>query len=204
MLAAARAATEFVVPPGSEAVPTTIGTGPDGNLWVFESARNSIAQVTPTGQVTEFPVSNAKPDNMVAGPDGALWFTDSTNGQIGRITTTGALTLYPLTTGWHPAAITSSVDGNLWFIERNQNSTAWQLERLTTAGVITDIRSLQMSNSITSDLDGNLWIAQGNVIKVSPSGATLGAFSLPNSGLGSPGAVFVTMGPNNHIWVGVL
>jgi len=192
-LAAARASTEFNVPPGAEAKPTAITTGPDGNLWVFESGRGSIARITPTGEATEFPV-NATPDNIVGGPDGALWFTDSTNGQIGRMTVTGVLSLYPLTPRWSPVAITSSVDGNLWFTERDQNYMA-RLARITTTGTVTEIANLPAAGWITSDRDGNLWIAAGGLIKISPAGVTLGNFL---SGFNSVG---VTLGKDNHIWV---
>ena len=59
---AALASTEFDVPPGAEASPTSIVAGADGNLWFFENGRQSIARVSPAGQLTEFPV-----------PAGARW-----------------------------------------------------------------------------------------------------------------------------------
>ena len=71
LLAAARASTEFDVPPGAEAKPTSIVAGPDGNLWVFESGRQSIARMTPTGQLTEFSIpAGVTVGRMIAGPDG--------------------------------------------------------------------------------------------------------------------------------------
>src|SRR5436189_555880 len=91
LLAAARASTEFDVPPGAEAKPTSIVAGPDGNLWVFESGRQSIARMTPTGQLTEFSIpAGVTVGRMIAGPDGAIWFTDSVYSQIGRMSLTGA------------------------------------------------------------------------------------------------------------------
>src|SRR5262252_8885108 len=78
ILAAARASTEFVIPPGPAALPSGIVEGSDGNLWVTEAGRGSIARLTPSGQLTEFPVPGAVNLNKITlGPDGKIWFIDS-------------------------------------------------------------------------------------------------------------------------------
>jgi streptogramin lyase len=43
--------------------------------------------MTPTGSVTEFPVTpDTKPDAIIVGPDHNLWFAEDDTGQIGRFT----------------------------------------------------------------------------------------------------------------------
>src|SRR3954470_10573964 len=85
----AQTVTEFPIPtPGSQ--PWEITSGPDGNLWFTEQAGNKIGRITPSGSVTDFPVSpGSRPTGITTGPDGALWFTELFGGRIGRITTAG-------------------------------------------------------------------------------------------------------------------
>src|SRR5438105_13367484 len=71
--------------------PTTITSGPDGNLWFTELIGNQIGRITSAGIITEFPVpsSASHPFGITAGPDGKLWFTESTSNKIGKMTTNG-------------------------------------------------------------------------------------------------------------------
>jgi virginiamycin B lyase len=109
---------------GSE--PTSITSGPDGNLWFTEQAGNQIGRITTSGTVTEFPIptANSQPVGITSGPDGNLWFTEQAGNQIGRITTSGAITQYPtspvsLMANAEPSDIVEGPDGNLWFTETN-------------------------------------------------------------------------------------
>ncbi len=103
--------------------------GPDGNVWFarviyYYSYEDEIGRVTPSGQVTEFPLPSKEPGKsglpaIVTGPDGNLWFTESIANQIGRITTSGQITQFPLPHGEsRPVGITAGPDGNLWFTEQ--------------------------------------------------------------------------------------
>src|SRR6185312_14513818 len=69
--------------------------GPDGNFWVTlpspggASPISSIARITPTGHVTQFPLDSdynpsVDPFAITAGPDGNVWFTEPTGNRIGR------------------------------------------------------------------------------------------------------------------------
>jgi streptogramin lyase len=51
--AGAQGVTEF--PIGSTAFPLEVVAGPDGNLW-FTEMLNRIGRMTPSGDMTEFPV----------------------------------------------------------------------------------------------------------------------------------------------------
>jgi streptogramin lyase len=74
--------TEFAVP-STSALPASLTTGPDGNIWFVASG---IGRVTPDGMVTEIPIPdpNATPVGLTVGPDGNMWFTDFKNNAIWR------------------------------------------------------------------------------------------------------------------------
>src|SRR5262245_38182118 len=69
--------TEF--PLSANSRPTSITTGPDGNLWFTEGIGNQIGRITSAGAVTEFaiPTAGSQPLSITAGPDGNVWFTES-------------------------------------------------------------------------------------------------------------------------------
>src|SRR5207247_1700618 len=118
--------------------PSSITTGPDGNLW-FTEQQGQIGHMTLAGKVSEFslpshqylagpnptkePAGSAQgePLAITAGPDGNLWFTEfqyGGTGKIGRITTAGKISDFPLpTSGNGPTSITFGTDHTLWFIE---------------------------------------------------------------------------------------
>jgi phospholipase C len=93
--------------------------------------------VTPSGAVTEFPltVPVADPIGIVAGPDKNLWFTEHATGRVGRITPgSGAIVEYPISIGGGPAhlsAITS--DAGYLYATDTQNAA---LVRITTHGLV--------------------------------------------------------------------
>src|SRR5262249_42215094 len=76
--------------PTASSQPETIVTGPDGNLWFTESAKDNIGQITPAGVITEFPVprTGTTPDGVTLGPDNNLWFTSFSGQSVGRLVPT--------------------------------------------------------------------------------------------------------------------
>jgi streptogramin lyase len=151
--------TTFPIPTVGIIEPLGITTGPDGNLWVAETAANKIGRMTPAGAVTQFPLPaipeasqldpGSGPPGPVAittGPDGALWFV-GVPGKIGRITTAGVVTEFPVPevpprpgsppgTPATPATLTSITvgpDGALWF-----TGVPGEVGRITTSGVVTE------------------------------------------------------------------
>ncbi len=98
------AVTEYALPNPSTR-PHAITVGPDGNLWFTaqgtaanaaptqNTGSNFIGKITPSGQVTEYPLPpqvDAQSQAFVlggitAGPDGAVWFTEPQSGHLGRI-----------------------------------------------------------------------------------------------------------------------
>ena len=63
-----------------------IVTGSDGNLWVTQQGRMSVARVTPRGQVTEYTLGDDRyPETMVADQDGRIWFTFLSPRRVGGV-----------------------------------------------------------------------------------------------------------------------
>src|SRR5262249_37707429 len=108
--------TEFAVPGAHEEL-SYLTAGPDGNVWFVDNPR--IGNITPSGQVTEYPLPPPADGsgidlafaNLTVGSDGNLWFLGL--GGVSRITPTGVVTTVP-TPGGRMTSLTSAADGNLW------------------------------------------------------------------------------------------
>lgn len=89
--------TQFKIPTANSS-PREITQTTDGNLWFTQSFLNdqnadpqSVARITPQGDVTEFAVcSFCFPGDIVQGSDGILYFTKN-DAPLGRITTDGTV-----------------------------------------------------------------------------------------------------------------
>jgi virginiamycin B lyase len=77
---------EYPIPTAGSG-PRGITRGPDGNVWVVESASNKIGRVTPSATFAEFvvPSAGANPAQIATGPDGDLWFSEEVGNRIGRL-----------------------------------------------------------------------------------------------------------------------
>jgi streptogramin lyase len=192
--------TEFVV----SSQPWEISPGPDGNIWFTEQG-GAIGQITPSGTVTEFPLSPpSEALAIAAGPDGNLWFTDTGTNQIGRITPAGAVTEFPIpTANSAPVSIAAGPDGNMWFVEQASN----QIGRISPSGsdVVefaigpggTDAGSLDMNAPlVAAGPDGNVWFVQQNSTslgRTTPAGVmdSIDTGTYPTS---------IAVGPDGNIW----
>ena len=138
--------------------PSTIVSGPDGNLWFTRYADDQIVRMTPAGDVTVFPSTLDRPGDLTVGPDDALWFT-STNSdyveKIGRITTAGVVTVINSDAGG-ATTITTGPDENLWF----GNFFGGAVTRMTTAGQETTFSDGNFSevHDIVTGSDGAMWV----------------------------------------------
>jgi virginiamycin B lyase len=97
-------------------------TGPDGNLWLYDSTNNSIENFSLSSKTItatyHIPTAGAASDvnGMVIGPDGNVWFTHANS--IDRIKIDGTITEYVVpTAGANPSALVPGGDHNLWFTE---------------------------------------------------------------------------------------
>ncbi len=125
--------TEYPIPAGSPALGNGlfgITGGPDGNVYFTDTLNNAIGQITPSGVITELPLSVIRRggffknglDGITLGSNDKLVFTESTQGALGEMTTTGSYNAVPIDstgqdTGQEPDQITESSDGTLWFTE---------------------------------------------------------------------------------------
>lgn len=113
---------------GSSDTFVTMATGPDGNLWLYDSTNNTVAKFDtgmkkvvatyaipqPAGQFQGYI------NHFAIGPDGNLWFTHDNS--IVRIKMDGTMTEYPIpTANGIPSALVLGGDGNLWFTEYSSN-----------------------------------------------------------------------------------
>jgi streptogramin lyase len=93
---------EFLLP--SNAQPTGIAFGADGNLWFAIPDDSVVDRITPNGKVTVFTPTGYSVDGGVAvGSDGNIWFTagggivlPSGTASVGRITPDGTIALFPI------------------------------------------------------------------------------------------------------------
>jgi hypothetical protein len=182
--------------PASYSPPSALTAGPDGNLWF--ATRQAIGRITPTGTISEYPISNVVGDisTLTVGPDGNLWFSEGrgpgvlghfgyypgTPAEIGRITPAGSITEFPLAPDLSPyylSALTVGPDKNLYF-----TFGALDIGRITTSGTVVEFAGTVPSSSPagpfntyapTAGSDGNLWFPDGpNIGRLETALATPG------------------------------
>lgn len=192
--------------PNNPNAPRGITTGPDGNLWFVEED-NGIGRITPSGQITEFPLPQPSyPSAITTGSDGNLWFTQGRPARISKMTPAGQVTEFQLPEGTlknrdRPAGITAGPDGNIWFTQAsNREGTAGSIGRITPSGQITEFPVLGESapGEIATGPDGNLWFSGSlNLIgRITPGGQIV-KFTLPSEGWPAYG---ITAGPDGNLW----
>jgi virginiamycin B lyase len=179
---------------------STLTTGPDGNLWFsnqssssgsFSAGTVAIARITPTGTVSEYPLSSSvtATSPLTVGPDGNLWFSEQgkfaiySEGQIGQITPAGAITEFPLAPGFlvqNTSALTVGPDKDLYFtlspggyapLAGTGTPAAVSIGRITTSGSVIEFTgTVPLSSAAASAFaptvgsDGNLWFPEGSNI----------------------------------------
>jgi streptogramin lyase len=185
--------------------PKGITRGPDGNLWIAESAAaGAIARVNPDGSVTEFNTGlTGSPWDITTGPDGNLWFVTQSPAGVGRITPAGAITQFSagLSTGSLPTAIAAGADGNLWFTE---SADPGRIGRVTTDGVITENSIGLPQNMAPTDIvagpDGNIWFTlaggKGAIGRITPEGV----FKIFRQGTNDSRPTGIAAGPDGALW----
>ena len=190
--------TKYPVTQDSQLEGVTKGT--DGNVWF--AAESSVDRITPTGQITSFPVMGNPPlfpvvTGITTGPDGNIWFTEQQVNKIGRLTiATSAITEFPA--GCNAVAITTGPDGDLWYTCGNQ------IGRMTTTGTFTLFTPMKhpwaSPDGITAGPDGQLWYTSTQddaVVSVSTTGTF--AYHLPPGGI-APDPYSIAAGPDGNLW----
>jgi len=180
-----------------------ITAGPDGNMWFTETEERRIGRITPTGQVSAFPVPRVAgpPSAITRGPDGSLWFTVAFG--IGRIMVGGNITFFRLPHDTQPgASIIGGPDGNLWFTTARGDG----IVRMTVAGRLRTFH-VPEATSLAPGRDGNLWFTEtrGDAIGRMTLTGHITEFALPRhkdqddaSGVGAP--ITIAAGSDGNLW----
>jgi virginiamycin B lyase len=211
--------------PTQDASAQSLTVGPDGNVWFVEQNTNIVGKVTPTGQVTEYPIPNApnnvgvsdpnapdgvqaNPTSIVAGADGALWFNEPGANAIGRITTAGVITQIP-TPGLQPNDLTVGPDKAIWFIDGMNNT----IDRLNADDSVTTFpipNDSAMPAGLTTGPDGALWFVDqmnNEIGRITTSGVVteipiLADLTSPNAlTFDSSGNIWVTGSDSGIVWM---
>ncbi len=134
---------EFYLIPTPISQPTTVITGPDGNVYFTEQLGNKIGRLNtallndgdPANDITEFPIPTTLPPNPINPTgstrpiaqafdnNGMLWFNELFGNAIGRFDpATGTITEFPLPVpNSQPGGMTLGPNGNIWFNENTTN-----------------------------------------------------------------------------------
>lgn len=188
--------------------------------------RGKVGRITPQGTVTEFGAGiapNSEPGGIVAGPDGNLWFTingganllprQQHRAAIGRVTPAGTITVFSAGLGKRSVlgGLIVGPDGNLWFIDGGAHA----IGRITPQGAIaefpTHFRDGIVLGGPAAGADGNLWATEffglprlpgdppvAQIVRITPAGAITEFGSVPDTGVGFPGAPVA--GPDGNVW----
>jgi streptogramin lyase len=133
--------------------PLDVATGADGNVWFTTAGKTQIGRVTPSGDVTLWPVST-HPARITSGSgETAAWFTTD-EGQVGRVALDGSTTTIA-TVGGTATGIAQGSDGNVWV------TTADSVNRVTPSGTVSTFTAGLPSGAGISDIaatpSGHLW-----------------------------------------------
>jgi streptogramin lyase len=107
--------------PTGDGEPSSVTTGPDGNLWVISRYSNGIVRMSPAGAVMSVVrVHTWFASSITTGPDGNLWFTGEDG--VGRVTPAGDVTAFPSDLARYGAGITMGPDHNMWAVGSGTDS----------------------------------------------------------------------------------
>ncbi len=212
-IGASGAVTEFPLEtrfPTTHTNPKAVTEGPDGNLWFAaeHSLGNEggppqsvevVGRMTPTGQVSEFPLIGKELGliAITAGSDGNVWFTEWGANKIGRVTPSGQITEFAIPTeSARPSGVAAGPDGNIWFTEEQ----AGAIGRITPSGQFTEFPLLGEDAypvQIVSGPDGRLWFVYGvgTIGTVAPNG-TITRIELPHK----TQVHAIAVGPEGDVW----
>ncbi|HWH21156.1 MAG TPA: hypothetical protein VN671_11530, partial [Solirubrobacterales bacterium] len=175
-----------------------IATGVDGNLWMTVPRANMVVRMSPSGDITKFPLPSSlnDPTAIVAAPEGTLWFTSEGSNAIGSISTVGTIRAYPLSANSTPRGITTGSEGTIWFTEAGANAVG----RIAANGEISTFPlpvSGGQPNQIARGPEGNLWFTETGAPRV-------GRVTLQGevSEFAAEPAGPIVAGPHGDLWFG--
>jgi streptogramin lyase len=192
--------------------PTTIVSGPDGNLWFISpesapgAADGKVVRIDPTSTtVTPF-ATHVKLTDITPGLGDDLWMAEvmpSLGGltALGHITTTGVL--MPDVVGILADRVVAGPDRqNIWYASHQDG---FDLAGSLTAADLISSNLLLISNaprSMTGGPDGNVWITESNGGDAPALiGRVTAAGVLTEFPVSTPGDLnVITLGPDGNLW----
>lgn len=160
------------IPLGPGSRPHGVIVGPDGAPWVTDGGLNAIVRLDPaTDEVETFPLPPDRPDanlNTAAfDGDGTLWFTGQ-NGVYGRLDpASGELAVFDAPRGRGPYGITTTPDGEIYFVSLAGSYLAHVDVETDDVTVIEPPTPGQGARRVWSDSAGALWLSEWNSGQVS-------------------------------------
>jgi len=178
--------------------------GSDGNIWFVESAKNSVAKMTPSGAVTEYgvPTPNSQPTVIAPASDGNIWFGDYKASTIGKVTPTGTIAEYSLEMGSFPLVMAIvQGPGQPWF-------SAGRVIGIGISATLTSSVRLPGTNSATAltiGSDNNVWyLSSGDnaIGRITITNTTVAAFTVSQEAVGPPSILMgnLTLGSDGALW----
>ena len=204
--------TEYAVPTAASG-PSGIAAGADGDLWFTEANAGKIGQFTPSdpSAITETPIPNCTtcdPLEIAAGSDKNLWFTEQNANKIGRIhPATHKVTQFKIPYKFgHPVSITSGSNGDLWFIEFDNENSVDIVQAMTTLGTLGPSSTFSYTDgccgAISPGPDGDIWVAEagGNndVVQFTTSAGFVSLTGIPTAASAQPGGM--SPGSDGNLW----
>ena len=201
---------EYPVPYLSPKVtsPTSIASGPDGDLWFTGKESQKIGRMLPSGVITgEYSVSGS-PGGIVNGPDGNLWYSNGEHNKLGKITTSGVETEYSVTGSGPLDGPTVGPEGNIWYTFEGTHEASGTVGEMSPSGSIVAeyLGSPEFKpGTVVPGPDGNMWFVNSKcdsfggsctIGKMSPSGSILGEYAVK----GVPSQMVAGPNHENSLW----
>jgi len=193
---------------GPNSAPHGVIQGKDGKAWITDGGQNAIVSYDPkTEKVTVFklPEDTGGYTNLntpTEDGDGNIWFTGQ-NGWHGKLDVkTGKVSAWKSPKGRGPYGMTTTPDGNVWFVSL-ANSYLGQIDRATgNVKVIEPPVPNLGTRRVWSDSKGDLWMSEwsgGQISHYSPSTGKWERIPLPGNGRPNLYAVYVDN--KDVVWV---
>ena len=153
--------------PGKNLEPLGLAVAPDGSAWYTDIAAHAVSRMTPSGEVTSFPLDTpiVRLGRLAVAPDGAAWFAEPIGRSISRLKD-GELTRHAFQSPLGgPYGVAVAADGTVWATLQAAN----QLLRIGPDGTIKALnlpRPAAVPTDIAVGPDGAVWFVQfrGNSI----------------------------------------
>jgi virginiamycin B lyase len=192
---------------GEGSAPHGVITSKDGKAWIADGGLNAIVSFDPkTEQLKTYPLPEETGYTNLNTPtedgDGNIWFTGQ-NGWHGKVDVkTGKVNVWKSPKGRGSYGITTTPDGNVWFVSL-ANSYLGQIDRKT--GAVTVIEPPVPNTGVRrvwSDSKGTLWMSEWNTGMIAsyvPSTKQWHRYAIPGAERANLYAVYVD--GKDVVWV---